>query len=75
MIQEARLLYVDWYDGDHILRPMKEAMRWGVPVFLNFEYGHSDQELLACYAPYVTICQAITDDAQLQDNTEEIADA
>jgi len=74
MIQEAKLLYVDWYDGDHILRPMKEAMRWGVPVFLNFEYGHSDQELLACYAPYVTICQAITDDAQLQDNTEEIAD-
>lgn len=74
MIREAKLLYVDWYDGDHILRPMKEAMRWGVPVFLNFEHGHSDQELLACYAPYVTICQAITDEAQLQDNTEEIAD-
>jgi len=74
MIREAKLVYVDWYDGDHILRPMKEAMRWGIPVFLNFEHGHSDQELLARYAPYVTICQAITDDAQLQDNAQEIAD-
>jgi len=74
MIREAKLLYVDWYDGDHILRPMKEAMRWGVPVFLNFEHGHSDQELLARYAPYITICQATIDEAQLQENAQEIAD-
>ena len=74
MIRTARTLYVDWYDGDHILRPMREAARWGVPVFLNIEHGHCDLELLARYAPYVAICQANTDQAQLQDNGDEIAD-
>lgn len=74
MIRYARALYVDWYDGDHILRPMREAARWGVPVFLNFEHGHYDLELLGRYAPYVAICQTNTDQAQLRDNAEEIAD-
>ena len=74
MVRDAKLLYMDWYDGDHILPAMREARRWGVPVFLNFEHGHHDQELLTRYASYVTICQATTDDAQLQDNAEEIAD-
>jgi sugar/nucleoside kinase (ribokinase family) len=74
MIRHASALYVDWYDGDHILRPMREAERWGVPVFLNFEHGHYDLELLARYAPYVATCQANTDQAQLHDNAEEIAD-
>src|SRR5574341_499286 len=27
LLQGARLLYVDWYDGDHILRAMDEAAR------------------------------------------------
>jgi len=74
IMQDAKLVYMDWYDGDHILRPMKEAMRCEVPVFLNFEYGHSDKELLARYASYLAICQATTDDAQHQENAQEIAD-
>jgi sugar/nucleoside kinase (ribokinase family) len=74
MVRNARTLYVDWYDGDHILRPMREAARWGVPVFLNFEHGHDDLEMLARYAPYVAVCQATTDHAQLQNNADEIAD-
>ena len=74
MIRNTRTLYVDWYDGDHILRPMREAARWEVPVFLNFEHGHGDLEPLSRYAPYATICQATTDHAQRQDNADEIAD-
>ena len=61
----ARLLYVDWYDGDHIIRAMDEAARLGVPVFLNLEYGHKDVNILKNYARQATICQAITDAAQL----------
>ena len=63
-VQGARLLYVDWYDGDHILRAMDEASHLGVPVFLNFEHGHADQELLKRYGSRATICQAVTDAAQ-----------
>jgi len=66
-IKGARLVYVDWYDGDHILRAMDEADRLGVPVFLNFEHGHADPELLERYGRRATICQAVTDAAQCGD--------
>jgi sugar/nucleoside kinase (ribokinase family) len=64
LLQGARLLYVDWYDGDHILRAMDEAIRLGVPVFLNFEHGHADPALLKRYGGRAMICQAVTDAAQ-----------
>jgi sugar/nucleoside kinase (ribokinase family) len=67
IISGARLLYVDWYDGDHILRAMDEARRLDVPVFLNFEHGHADPRLLQNYAGRATICQAVTDAAQCGD--------
>ncbi|MBI5944072.1 MAG: carbohydrate kinase family protein [Chloroflexi bacterium] len=66
LIKKARLLYVDWYDGDtHILRAMEEAHRHNVPVFLNFEHGHQHPDLLKKYSGLVTICQAVTDAAQI----------
>jgi sugar/nucleoside kinase (ribokinase family) len=67
LLEGARILYVDWYDGDHILRAMDEAIRLEVPVFLNFEYGHADPELLKRYAGRATICQAVTDAGQCGD--------
>jgi sugar/nucleoside kinase (ribokinase family) len=67
LIRGARMLYVDWYDGDHILRAMDEAIRMDVPVFLNFEYGHAFPELLKNYAGRAAVCQAITDAAQCGD--------
>ncbi len=67
IINGARLLYVDWYDGDHIVRAMDEAGRLDVPVFLNFEHGHADPELLKRYADRVSICQAVTDAGQCGD--------
>ena len=66
LIKNAKLLYVDWYDGDtHILRAMNEARRHHVPVFLNFEHGHQHPELLKKYSGLVTVCQAVTDAAQI----------
>ena len=38
---------------------------WNIPVFLNFEHGHADPNLLKRYAGRATICQAVTDAAQL----------
>lgn len=67
ILQGTRILYVDWYDGDHILRAMDEAHRLDIPVFLNFEYGHARPELLKNFAGRTTICQAITDAAQCGD--------
>jgi ribokinase len=64
LLEGARLLYVDWYDGGHIVRAMDEALRLGVPVFLNFEHGHADTGLLEQYGSRTTICQAVTDAAQ-----------
>jgi sugar/nucleoside kinase (ribokinase family) len=65
LIKKSKLLYVDWYDGDHIARAMEEALRHEVPVFLNIEHGHKHPELLKKYAGLVTICQAVTDAAQI----------
>jgi ribokinase len=67
MLEGSRLLYVDWYDGDHILRAMDKARRQEVPVFLNFEHGHTDPDLLKRYGARATICQAVTDAAQRSD--------
>jgi ribokinase len=65
LLNGSQLMYVDWYDGEPILRAMNEAKQVNVPVFLNFEHGHKNQELLKEYASHVTICQAVTDAAQL----------
>jgi 5-dehydro-2-deoxygluconokinase len=64
LLAGARLLYVDWYDGDHILRAMDEAIRLGISVFLNLEHGHADADILTRYAGRAAICQAVTDAAQ-----------
>lgn len=64
-LRGSSILYVDWYDGDHILRAMDEAARLGIPVFLNFEHGHVDAKLLQRYAGRAALCQAVTDAAQL----------
>ncbi|MFZ5818394.1 MAG: carbohydrate kinase family protein [Chloroflexota bacterium] len=64
LLEGTRLLYVDWYDGDHILRAMDTAIRLDAPVFLNLEHGHADPEILRKYAGRATICQAVTDAAQ-----------
>ena len=64
LLQGARLLYVDWYDGDHILRAMQAANDLGLPVYLNLEHGHADPLVLRKYAGHAAICQAVTDAAQ-----------
>jgi sugar/nucleoside kinase (ribokinase family) len=69
LITGASMIYVDWYDGDHIIRAMDEAIRLDVPVFLNFEHGHADPELIKRFTGRATICQAVTDAAQLGHNT------
>jgi sugar/nucleoside kinase (ribokinase family) len=67
LLQGSRLLYVDWYDGDHILRAMDEASRLDIPVFLNLEHGHQDPDILSRYVRRATICQAVTDPAQCRE--------
>lgn len=64
LLRGARMLYVDWYDGDHILRAMDAAIAQNVPVFLNLEHSHRDPDILARYVSRCTICQASTDAAQ-----------
>ena len=65
LLQGSRVMYADWYDGDHIVRAMEEANRLDVPVFLNLEHGHKDSHVLRKYASRATICQAVTDAAQI----------
>ena len=64
-LRGSRILYVDWYDGDHIVRAMDEALALDIPVFLNFEHGHVDEDLLHRFGSRTKICQAVTDAAQL----------
>ena len=65
LLRGAKIMYADWYDGDHILRAMDEANRLKVPVFVNLEHGHKDPDVLKKYARRATFCQAVTDAAQL----------
>jgi sugar/nucleoside kinase (ribokinase family) len=67
MLNGASLLYVDWYDGDHILRAMDEAARLKIPVFLNLEHAHGTSDLLTRYVGRARICQAVIDAAQLDE--------
>ena len=64
MVRDAKLLYVDWYDRDYILRAMDEAVRHGVSVFLNVEHGHEEAHIVDEYLPRASICQAVTDATQ-----------
>jgi sugar/nucleoside kinase (ribokinase family) len=75
VLEGAGMLCVDWYDGDHILRAMDEACRLRVPVFLNFEFGHQQSDLLQRYADRATICQAVADAAQRGGDANNVADA
>ena len=72
-IEGAKLLYVDWYDSPHIIRAMRAAEAAGVPVMLNLEHGHSEAESLSALVPHATICQAVTDAAQIETNAESVA--
>lgn len=65
LIGGSKILYADWYDGDHVLRAMDEANRQNVPVFINLEHGHKKSEVLNKFAGRATICQAVTDAAQI----------
>ena len=65
LLRGAKIMYADWYDGNHLLRAMDEARRLNVPVFVNLEHGHQDADVLKQYAERATICQAVTDAAQL----------
>jgi sugar/nucleoside kinase (ribokinase family) len=65
LIRGSKVLYVDWYDGNHVLRAMDEANRRKVPVFVNLEHGHKDADILKQYAKRATFCQAVTDAAQI----------
>ncbi len=67
LLEGARLLYVDWYDGESLTRVMDRAIELGVPIFLNLEHGHEDASLLERYAPRTTICQVVTDEKQSGD--------
>jgi len=70
MIENAKILYVDWYDHGHILTALKTAKKAGVPTFLNFEHGHENDELLSLYGQYSTIIQGVTDAAQVNVHPE-----
>ncbi len=73
LLQHAKMLYVDWYDGRHILRAMREATRLSIPVFLNLEHGHQDPEANSLFLPCANICQAVTDPAQREGNPQAVA--
>ncbi len=74
-LERAAYLYVDWYDGDHILRPMRAASELGIPVLVNLEDQSANSGLLAKLAPYTTACQVSVDNAESGNDLESIAGA
>ena len=72
-MESAAYLYVDWYDGDHILRPMQAASRLGIPVFVNLEHQYSNRELLDKLRLYATVCQVSADGPEAERDMYSIA--
>jgi sugar/nucleoside kinase (ribokinase family) len=72
-LESSAYLYVDWYDGDHILRPMRAASKLGIPVLVNLEDQSANAALLAKLVPYATACQVSVDNAGSGNDLESIA--
>jgi len=72
-LESASYLYVDWYDGDHILRPMQVASEMGIPVFVNLEDQHGNHELLSKLLPHVSVVQVSVDGTPEAEDMESIA--
>ncbi len=72
-LESAAYLYVDWYDGEHIMRPIKEASRLGVPVFVNIESQWGNRELVTKLARYTTVCQVSADEPAAEKDMASIA--
>ena len=64
-LDNASFLYVDWYDGDHILRAMESAAQSKIPVFMNLESQYLNKEVLAKFAPYTDVCQVSVDQSEV----------
>ena len=72
-LQDASMLYVDWYDSPHIERALRYAQQMDVPVYLNIEHGHQDPAVLKSLGPYAAVCQAVTDASQMGGDAERVA--
>lgn len=72
-LETARWLYVDWYDGDHILRPMLAAAELGVPVLVNIESNYRDRGLLNRLVPYASMFQVSADVPGADEDMEQVA--
>ena len=71
----ACYLYVDWYDGDYILRAVQSASKSNIPVFLNLESQHANLEVLEKLAAYTTVCQISADHPETSGPMKSIADS
>lgn len=72
-LENASYLYVDWYDGNYVLRALESAERLNVPVFLNLESQYSNKEVLAKFAPYTNVCQVSADQPESKEDMDSIA--
>ena len=52
------VVFVEVFKNQGVEISMEEARKHKVPVFLNFEHGHKDPDLLKKYSGLVTVCQA-----------------
>ena len=74
MLRGARMLYVDWYDGDYILAPMGQARDQGAAVYLNLESRYQDAALLNRLAPLADICQVSMDEPEAGGGVDGVVD-
>lgn len=66
-LRTARFLYADWYDGDHILRPIEVANISEVSIFINIESQFDNRELLKHLGP-TSVCQVALDDSRSEED-------
>ena len=60
-LTRASYLYLDWYDGSHIIRPMEIASQLGIKVFVNIESQHNNDELVSQLSAYADVFQVSLD--------------
>ena len=72
---DARILYVDWYDGSRVIDAMERAHSLKVPVFLNLEAKYRDNPELPELLRHADICQVSLDEPTASGDPAQVARA
>jgi len=72
-LNNAGLLYVDWYDGPSVVHAVRDAVSQDVPVYLNLESQYDGESWITDLIGKSSICQVSLDVPEASGDPTDIA--